>query len=337
MVGDDRVPDPLAGARVEGDEAGIGRGHEELVLVNGEVAAHAGVAGRRHLHLVLPDEVSGGRVERLHHRADAGEVHDAVVHDRRRRVPAALAHRPHPGQLQLAGVEPVDVRQRAVVPRLVIAPDHQPVAVVRIAQHRVGDGPIVLDRAGHGDAARLGRGGRRRRRRPRYRRATASRLRTRGRAAARRAAVRLRDGRGRRVDGGADGNGRGLGQRRNACRGAVRLQQIGHDVQVRLVGEGTRLPRRHRAADADEQIARTQIPPELQEALAGELRRLEGALQVGLVADGALALVDRAAGFRLGGRVDAVSRRLCGGRNRRVRHQNHRRRRRQRPSSESVS
>jgi len=104
VVGDDGVPHPLAGAGVEGDQPGVGGGHEQLVFVDGEVPAHARVAGRRHLHLVLPDKVAGGGVEGLHHRADAREEHHPVVDDRRRRVPAALVHRPDPRQLQLPDV-----------------------------------------------------------------------------------------------------------------------------------------------------------------------------------------------------------------------------------------
>ena len=298
MVGDDGVPHPRAGAGVERRQAGVGGGEEQLVAVDREVAAHARVAGRRHLHRVLPDEVAGGRVERLHHRADARDVHNAVVDDRRRRVPAALVHRPHPGQLQLPDVGPIDLREGAVAPRLVVAPDHQPVAVVRVPQHRVGDRPVVGDRPRQGDAARRRRRGRGRPRRRRRQHAV----------------LRPGGGRGRRGRDRPDGDGGGLRQGAAARRRAVRLQQVRHHVEVRLVGEGAPLPRRHRNADAGEEITRAQVRPEPQEALSRERRGLEAALQILLVTRGALPLVDRAPRRRLGRRVDPVPRRLGGAR-----------------------
>ena len=288
-VGYRDVPQLRAVARVERHEAGVRRGKEQLLAVDGEVAAGAGVARRVDRHAVLPDQVAAASVDRLHHRTDARQVQDAVVRDWRRRVPAALGQRPHPRQLQLADVAAVDPVEGAVAPRLVIAADHQPVARILIAQHSVGDRPEIGDLALHRDAAlaqlfrRLARG---RGSRIHQRRGACGRL--------------LGAGRGGYGD---RGSGR---EPRAARRGAVGLQQIRHDVDVGRLAETVRLLGRHRAADAVVQVACRQIAPEVQEALPRQRRRLEAALQVRLVALRALALVHRAARIRLVGGVLAA-------------------------------
>ena len=67
---------------------------------------------------------------------------------------AAFVHRPDPRQLQVLRVVARDLRQRAEVRRVVIAPQHEPVARRRILQHLVGDGREVLDFAGDGHTRR---------------------------------------------------------------------------------------------------------------------------------------------------------------------------------------
>ena len=108
----------------------------------------------RRTDLVLPDQLAGRRVERLHGVHGVGEIHDAVVHERRRLIRAALVHRPHPREPQILDVVACDLSQRAVAPGLVVAAHHQPVAGRRIAQHLVGDGTEVLHLAGDGQATR---------------------------------------------------------------------------------------------------------------------------------------------------------------------------------------
>ena len=80
------------------------------------------------------------------------EIHDPVVHERHRLVRAAFLHRPHPRELQILHVGARDFVERAVAPALIVAAHHQPVAGIRIAQHRVGDRHVVLHLAGDGDA-----------------------------------------------------------------------------------------------------------------------------------------------------------------------------------------
>ena len=107
--------------------------------------------------MVLPDQVARPRVERLDDVRRVVEIHDAVVHERARFVALAFVHRPDPRQLQLLDVVACDLGQRAVAPALVVAPRHQPVARIRIAQHLVGHGNVVLHLARDGDAERARR------------------------------------------------------------------------------------------------------------------------------------------------------------------------------------
>ena len=103
----------------------------DVVAVNRKIPASHAAA------LELPDEVARCRVDRL----DAGrarEIHDAVVHERRRLV-GARHHRPRPRKLQLADVGARDLVERAVSPRVLRAPPVEPVCGIRIPQHLFGD------------------------------------------------------------------------------------------------------------------------------------------------------------------------------------------------------
>ena len=73
-----------------------------------------------------------------------GKVNDAVVHDRRRLIGAAIVHGPDPIQAQIFDVAGGDRLQRAVAVSLIVAPDHQPIAGIGMAQHLIGDRHVVL-------------------------------------------------------------------------------------------------------------------------------------------------------------------------------------------------
>ena len=81
-IGDRRLPDDLAVARIERDEPRVGRRDEDLVLVDREVAHRALPDAASRPDFVLPDQVARARVERLHDVAGVDEIHDAVVHER---------------------------------------------------------------------------------------------------------------------------------------------------------------------------------------------------------------------------------------------------------------
>ena len=98
VVGDDGLPHDLARARVERDEVGIGRGDENLVLIDGDIAHGAGSAALRALgpDAIFPDQIAGAAVERLHDVAGIGQIDDAVVDERRGFVRSAARSSPTP-------------------------------------------------------------------------------------------------------------------------------------------------------------------------------------------------------------------------------------------------
>ena len=97
---------------------------------------------------VLPDQRARPCVERLDDPAGVGEIHRPVVDERGGLIGAAVAHRPHPGELQLIDVVGRDLRQRAVARRAVVVPQHEPVVRLRIAQHLIGHRHEVRHGAG---------------------------------------------------------------------------------------------------------------------------------------------------------------------------------------------
>ena len=156
---DVRVPDLLAGARVDRHHVRIRRVQEDLVVVHRDVAVHAAggrppeaVAGSLGAPLVLPDEVASGGVERVHDLAGIRDVQHPVVHQGGRLL-RPRPQRPAPDQPQLADVAGVDLIQGAVRLTVEGAPPAQPVGRVRVLQHRVGHRRVVLD------LRRRGRGG----------------------------------------------------------------------------------------------------------------------------------------------------------------------------------
>ena len=151
-IGNRRLPHFLPSPRVERDEARIVGREQHLVLVDRDVAHRAHPDLRVRPDVVLPDQLAGARVERLQDVRGVDQIDDAVVHERHRFArAAAFVHRPHPHELQILDVVAGDLRQRAVAPALVVAPRHQPVAGIRIAQHLVGHRYVVLHLAFGGD------------------------------------------------------------------------------------------------------------------------------------------------------------------------------------------
>ncbi len=58
-------------------------------------------------------------------------------------------------ELKLMHVVARDLIQRAVIPGLIVAANHQPIGRIGMAQHGVGDGLVVLDLAFHREAGCL--------------------------------------------------------------------------------------------------------------------------------------------------------------------------------------
>ena len=243
-------------------------GEEDLVAVEGEGAGRGplgGIVGQR--PSILPDDVAGDRVYRLHHVPRTREEHHAVVHERRRLV-VALADGQHPGELQLVDVVARDPVQRTVAVAVARPPPAQPVAGRRVGEQRVGD---------RGQLARHLPVDEPRRPPPR-------RLAPVGRAA--------RLGHVRRITDGDRGIGR---QRRVAGPGAVRIEDVRDEVQVDPVGERSAQAGGHLVAHVREQLVRRLPRPAVQEVDPAQGRRLRP-VQPLAVALSALPRVHRPAG-----------------------------------------
>ena len=146
------IPGDLAGLRVQRHEMRIGRGDHQLVLIDRHVALGHVVAGQiddrlRQVASILPDQVAGRGVQRLHLVGVIPDVEDTVVHDRRA-LGRTVGQRPGPGNLQVLDVVLGDLVERAEAEAVIGAAPHQPVARVRVAQHLVGDGTHVLRHIG---------------------------------------------------------------------------------------------------------------------------------------------------------------------------------------------
>ena len=207
----------------------------------------------------------------------AGEEHHAVVHDRRGLVVAG-PDRDGPRELQVADVVARDLVEGTVAVAVAGAPPAQPVAGRGVGEEGVGHrGQLVrhrlVDEPRHPPPRPLaGLGG----------------------------ALRLGDVRGvanhHRL---ADGQGALAGQ------GAVRLEHVGHEVDVGLVAERALGPRGHGVAQVLEQLVGGLPRPGVQELDAGQRRR-DHALEADAVALAALDAVGRPAARGLVGREGAV-------------------------------
>ena len=137
------LPDQLAGAGIQRDDDVVPAHEVDVVAVERDAALALSVVGgerllRRQLVPVLPDQIARRSVDRLDHVAGIPEIHHAVVDERRRLVDAGL-HRAGPDQLQILHVGLVDLVERAVAPRLIVAAMNQPVLRLGRPDDLVGD------------------------------------------------------------------------------------------------------------------------------------------------------------------------------------------------------
>ena len=130
------VPQHGAGARVQRDDVGVERGHEEAVAENAKApvdrpAAHAHV--RRELAAIAPERPTGSRVDRPRQVVLARDVEHAVDHQRRRfELAAAGVGLERPLVHQTVDVLRRELRQRAMPSPVVLAAEHQP--LIRVLQ-----------------------------------------------------------------------------------------------------------------------------------------------------------------------------------------------------------
>src|SRR5439155_17598998 len=86
------------------------------------------------LAAIAPENVATRRIERDHLRPWRRDVHDALVHDRRRLVALASPRGKGPGDFEVLDVAARDLVERTVAPPVVAPAEHQPVLRLRIEE-----------------------------------------------------------------------------------------------------------------------------------------------------------------------------------------------------------
>ena len=143
-IGHRDIPSHRAAPRVERHDVSIAGVHENPILVDTQAAERAELVllarfGGK-LAPVLPQQLAGRGIQGLHRAARVGQIHDAVMNQRRRLLVASL-HRPRPGKTQLPDVLPVDLVERAISRTVVGTAPVQPVGCRRVLKEIVRDRP----------------------------------------------------------------------------------------------------------------------------------------------------------------------------------------------------
>src|SRR5207247_10383763 len=92
---------------------------------------------RGKLVLVLPQQIALHRVQCLDDAARIGQIHDAVVHERRGLL-VSRSDGPGPGELELPDVLAIDLIERTVAPAIVRTSPVKPVGGGRVQQRFIG-------------------------------------------------------------------------------------------------------------------------------------------------------------------------------------------------------
>ena len=133
VICDYSFPYLFTGARIQGNQAGIRGGLDDLVLVHRNIP-HVLAIGRA--TPVLPDEFASLAVQRLDNVTGINQVDNPVV-NQRRRFRVALMHIPDPLKGQVAHIALVDLIERAVGVGVVVATMHGPVVRAGVSQHGI--------------------------------------------------------------------------------------------------------------------------------------------------------------------------------------------------------
>src|SRR5262245_14766701 len=146
VISDLRGPRFLAGLGIERDQHRVRRRKEHLVAPEPDPTA-----GRLQFHHVLgdrppeaPQQLATLGLNREQLVAGRRHEHDAIVDDRRRLMALGLAGGQAPDELQAGDIGRRDLRKRAETPAIEAAPEHQPVAVLRLFQPVGGHRRIIL-------------------------------------------------------------------------------------------------------------------------------------------------------------------------------------------------
>jgi hypothetical protein len=182
------------------------------------------------------------------------------VHDGRHFIGASFVHRPRPFELKIFDVGRVDLFERAEAPTLVIAPEHEPVAIRRFTQHRLGDWRVGRYLSGDGKAA-----------------------------AQRWHCLAARNESRRHLAAGdmADLH-RCLSSEWRAARGGpIGFEEKCHNVLIRLIAQASALTQRHGGMEIFVQIPCRTVPPRLEKIPSRKGRSLTAASQILLMTAGA--------------------------------------------------
>jgi hypothetical protein len=138
------APGDRAVLLVEGHEEAVERRDENLVSIKRDAAIDRVAAGHRqrlarHLRVVRPLELAGAGIVGVDLAPRRRDVEHAVVHQRRRFLPARGVEVGRPGEAEPADGLVAHLRQRAEALLAVIAPVAQPLVAVGCRDHRVGD------------------------------------------------------------------------------------------------------------------------------------------------------------------------------------------------------
>ena len=258
-----------------------------MVLINAQTPRRAVRAHRVRADAVFPNQIAGTAVESLHRVAGVGKVDDPVVNDRSGLIRSTVIHGPRPFQTQTLYVAAGDLGERTITPRLVVAPDHQPVARIGMAKHLIGNRHVIFHYSSDVQPLRSGR------RRLVHRR-PAEGLAQRRRHLPRRDRADQRSGRRRE----------GL----TAGEGSVGLKNEGDEIDIGFLAKTAATPRWHRRLNQGKQIAGSAGAPGVHEIGARQSRRFIAASEVGEMAACATRPIDRLAGRGL---LHRVRWRLC--------------------------
>ena len=152
VVGHRGRPHRAPSASVQRHQHGVARGQEHLVAQKGHTAGgRMPVDDRwREGTAVPPQEGARSRLDGDDLAARRRHEDDAVVNGGSRFVSVDRAGRERPHRSQPGDVGRRDLAERTVAPPVVGTAIHQPVAVLRLAQPRLGDRRVVAEHGRHG-------------------------------------------------------------------------------------------------------------------------------------------------------------------------------------------
>jgi hypothetical protein len=231
---------------------GVGGREEHLVLIKRDASIAAIEVWRSWADAVFPDQLTGPGIQRLHNIVGVGKEDDAVMDDWGHFVGAPLVHRPSPFELQILDVVGVDLLQRAETPSLIVAAEHEPIAICGMFQHGVGNRPVGRYLPGDAETALIGR--------------------------SRRRVCQCPELSGELAVGDiADLHIGGAGERLAARRRAIGFEQESHDVLIGLVAEAAALAQWHGCMEIVVEFSRRTIAPGLEKISIGKGGRFAAA------------------------------------------------------------